>query len=518
DFMNIIRSKMIVNLLIVSLISITVSSYADSGESEICMFVFYEEDCENCQYIIYEFLPQIISEYQDRVSIRYFDISKIENYEALVKLEEAFNSTDNEFPIMVIGNFLLGFEAIEVELETILDKYSKDGIPFQRIDLIKDAQYTEKPIWEEQIEKEGKKHELPEVYLAYFYESGCPKCDRAEYQIKYLQWKYPNLVVKKFNIADRETKKLVEALGEIYNVPDIKRMATPSVYTGQDYLITDDINDKNLIELIERYRYKGTKPPWEDAEDYLKEAEKNIISRFKGLEITTVFIAGLTDGVNPCAFVTIIFFISYLALIGRKGRALLLVGLTFTSAVFITYLLIGLGFLKFIQSLFFIPILARIVYIFTAGVAIVLGGLCIYDYTKYKKGDYDESILKLPDFLHKKIHKVIHEKSKMKNYLLAAFITGIFISLLEFACTGQVYLPTIVFVSNIPSLKVRAVFYLLLYNFCFVIPLIFIFILAYKGMTSEHLTAVWKKKGKIVKLIMALIFFCLAGFLIFYIL
>ncbi|MBA7650474.1 hypothetical protein ES703_58280 [subsurface metagenome] len=278
-----------------------------------------------------------------------------------------------------------------------------------------------------------------------------------------------------------------------------------------------DVNDRNLIELIEKYQYKRTKPPWLRAENYLEKAENNIISRFKGLEITTVFLAGLVDGVNPCAFVTIVFFISYLAFVGRKGKALLLVGLAFTVAVLMTYFLIGLGFLKFIQSLSFIPILARIVYILTAGGVIVLGVLCIYDYMKYSEDDYDESILKLPNFLHKKIHNVIRERVRMRNYLLAAFITGFFISILEFACTGQVYLPTIIFVTNIQSLKSRAILYLIFYNFCFILPLILVFLLAYKGMTSERLSAFWKKRGKMAKLLMAIVFFCLAGLLIFYI-
>jgi len=495
------------------------NSNMDTVKPEICMYIFYEQECESCQNIIIEFLPQILPEYQDRVSIKYFELNNPENYEILIKFEEAYNNTYEETPIIIIGKYLLDYIEIEDKLEKILDKYSKNGIPFQRMELIKGAKYTEIPVWKEQKEEEDsvKKTELSTIYLAYFYETGCKECDRAEYRIKYLQWKFPNLVVKRFNIDNIETKKLAEALGKLYNVPPVKRMVTPSVFIGQDYLITRDVNDKNLIALIEKYKYKGTMPPWEKVEEYLKEAEKNIVNRFKGLVITTVLFAGLVDGVNPCAFVTIVFFISYLAFVGRKGRTLLLVGLSFTVAVFTTYSLIGLGLLKFLQSLSFIPILARIVYLLTAAGAIILGILCIYDYTKYREGDYDDSILKLPDFLHKKINKVIREKVRVRNYLLASFVTGFFISILEFACTGQVYLPTIIFVTNIPSLKARAISYLVIYNFCFILPLVLIFLLAYKGMTSERLTVFWKKEGKIVKLLMAVVFFSLAGLLIFYI-
>jgi len=517
--MKIIKFIMTFCLFLILLGSLTNCPHAQEAKPEICMYIFYGRDCEDCQPIINEFLPQILAECQERVSIRYFEVSDLKNYEALVKFGEVYNKEDNEFPIIIVGRYLLGHREIEAELEKILDEYSKSGVSFQRPQLIKDAQYTETPLWEGQIEKEADviKPEVPKVYLAYFYEFSCKECDRAEYQIKYLQWKYQNLVVKKFDIADAETKKLAEALGELYSVPEVKRMATPSVFIGQDYLVTRGVTDKNLMELIEKYKYKGTTPPWEKAEGHLEKAEKSIINRFKGLEITAVFLAGLVDGVNPCAFVTIIFFLSYAAFVGRKGRTLLLVGSAFTVAVLITYFLVGLGLLKFLQSLSFMPILARIVYMLTAGGAVVLGCLCIYDYTKYREEDYDASLLKLPNFLHKKIHQVVREGVRMRNYLVAAFVTGFFIAILEFACTGQVYLPTIIFVTRVPSLKAKAISYLAVYNFCFILPLVFIFLLAYKGMTSERLSVFWRKKGKAVKLLMAFVFFCLAGFLIFYI-
>jgi hypothetical protein len=62
-----------------------------------------------------------------------------------------------------------------------------------------------------------------------------------------------------------------------------------------------------------------------------------------------VLAAGLLDGVNPCAFVTVIFLLSYLSLLKYRRRDAMLVGAAFTAAMFATYLylLIGLGFLAF---------------------------------------------------------------------------------------------------------------------------------------------------------------------------
>ncbi len=62
-----------------------------------------------------------------------------------------------------------------------------------------------------------------------------------------------------------------------------------------------------------------------------------------------VFLAGLLDGINPCAFTTLIFLISYLRLAGKKGKQILFIGGSFTLAVFLTYFLVGLGAFRFIR-------------------------------------------------------------------------------------------------------------------------------------------------------------------------
>jgi cytochrome c biogenesis protein CcdA len=56
------------------------------------------------------------------------------------------------------------------------------------------------------------------------------------------------------------------------------------------------------------------------------------------------------------------------------------------------------------------------------------------------------------------------------------FITGVVISIIELACTGQVYLPTILFVLGVPELRLQAGVYLVLYNLMFVLPLVVVFL------------------------------------------
>ena len=122
--------------------------------------------------------------------------------------------------------------------------------------------------------------------------------------------------------------------------------------------------------------------------------------------------------------------------------------------------------------------------------------------------------LQLPNFLKKKIHKTIREKSHVRNYIIAAFITGFTVSLLELACTGQVYLPTIIFVNKISSLRIKAIFYLVLYNLMFIMPLVGIFSVAYYGVTTEQLAGFMQDNARAVKLLLtSIFFFILAGIL-----
>jgi hypothetical protein len=122
--------------------------------------------------------------------------------------------------------------------------------------------------------------------------------------------------------------------------------------------------------------------------------------------------------------------------------------------------------------------------------------------------------LQLPDFLKKRIHQTIRKESQSARYFLAAIVAGFIVSLLEFTCTGQVYLPTILFVTNIPSLRASAFSYLVLYNLMFIVPLLTIFGIVYWGVTSEQLAFFLQKRASTIRLLTSILFFVLAGILI----
>ena len=355
------------------------------------------------------------------------------------------------------------------------------------------------------------------VYLAYFSEPGCHDCDKAKIVLKDISAKYPdNIILKSFDISLSEDVELAEALGELYQMPEEERLLVPVIFLGDDYLFRDAITFDNLDKLIQKYLATEITAPWEKVKEKDLTTQERLIARFQSFGLAAVAVSGLIDGINPCAFASIIFFISYLTLINRKGREILWVGGMFTLSVFLTYFLIGNGALEMITSLSFLPLVRKIFVLVTVVLVLILGAVSLYDYLQFKKkGTTKDVKLQLPSFLKNLIHSTIRKNVRLSNYILMAAVTGFIVSLLELACTGQIYLPTIMFISTIPDLKVNALFYLLFYNLMFVVPLVLVFSFTYWGTTSVQWAALTQKNFGKIKIAMSLLFFGLAGLLLY---
>jgi hypothetical protein len=211
-------------------------------------------------------------------------------------------------------------------------------------------------------------------------------------------------------------------------------------------------------------------------------------------------------------------------MVGRKRKEIFWVGMGFTGAGFATHSLLGLGILGFVQHLSFLPLFSRIVYLITFLFSLFLGILSLYDYIQLKRGRPSRMALQVPDSLKKRIHRIIRrregeleagQEGKSTRFLFAAMVIGFIVTLLQSTCTSQVYLPTILFVTNIPSLRGSAIFYLILYNIVYILPLVAIFCIVYWGTTSEQLSFFLQRRTSTIKLFTALFFFALAGILIF---
>ena len=89
----------------------------------------------------------------------------------------------------------------------------------------------------------------------------------------------------------------------------------------------------------------------------------------------------------------------------------------------------------------------------------------------------------------------------------ATVVLGVIVALFELPCTGQTYGPTIVFALRYLSQSIWGPLgWLLLYNVCFIAPLIVLFIAVFFGLTSDRLTAVFRRHIAKTKFAMAAVF------------
>ncbi|MBD3185069.1 DUF1573 domain-containing protein [Candidatus Poribacteria bacterium] len=483
-------------------ISHTDAKVQKTEDGSVCFIMFYSEDCNDCIYVKNELIPVLNEKFSEQLSYKFLSVEDVDNYDLLVSMEEYFGDEGNDIPVIFIGrNVLGGKEEIVNNLGKLVAEYSEQGgCDFPGI-----AEINTK-----KTEKTSEKT----IYIAYFEKPGCKECNRVNYILKSLKRSYPEIQIKRFNSEKKEDIELFEAICCLYKVPKEERLIAPAVFIGEKHLYSDEITDKKLKETVKKYQEIGTTKPWEDAEEIRSSARNNLIERFKTLGPFAILVAGLLDGVNPCAFATIIMFMSYLALVGRKGKDLIYVGTAFTVAVFLTYFLIGLGVFSFIQTLSVFSIFSRILYIIIILLTFVLAVLSLYDFIMVKRGKSQKMFLQLPGFLKDRINKTIRGKMRTKRFIIASFVAGVIVSLMELACTGQVYLPTLCFVVGVPELRRNAILYLLLYNFMFIIPLIVIFILTYLGTSFTSLTKVFQRHLALLKLLTSILFFGLCAFLI----
>ena len=510
------------NILLIFAVILLAGTLCAGGR--VTVHFFYSKSCEHCAEVLEEYFRPLSQEYSSVLILRILEIEEdLSNYEKLIEMEEEFGDEGNEIPVVFVEDSVFGGDEIErlkPYLAALLESASSKSAGKSPADTSKTAAAapadTPEEIAETAEEATTKADRVP-VTLAFFWEPGCEHCQRVTYDLELLKERHPTLIVRDWNIDEREAKKLNEALSIRRDVPQKKHLTTPAIFLADTFFITDGISFRAIDEAVSRLEKSITGDTvWNIPEEELIAAGEAIRSRFKGLQVAPVIGAGLIDGVNPCAFGAIIFFVTFLTVVERKKKEILAVGVAFTLSVFLTYLLIGAGFLRFLQALPFLKTIAHYVYIATGVLAIALGIISLFDFFRSMKGDFGGMVLQLPDKLKKRIHKVIiseNEPRARRNIVIAAISTGFLVSILELACTGQVYLPTIIYVMGAPGLKAKAYLFLLLYNLMFILPLVGVFALVYLGVTSDQLTKFLKRNTPIIKVLTALVFFAMAFFL-----
>ncbi|OPX31021.1 MAG: hypothetical protein B1H08_00130 [Candidatus Omnitrophica bacterium 4484_171] len=346
-----------------------------------------------------------------------------------------------------------------------------------------------------------------------FYSSHCGHCIKLEKEfMPRIINRYKDKVdLETLNVEDSKNLNVLVSLSRQYGK---NRAGVPSVFVGNDFIVGTREIENNLERLIDKYLRKRPVLP------YLFSGV-NLVEQFKAISVLTIVSAGLIDGINPCAFAVIVFFISFLSVYGYNKREIVYIGLSYVLSVFITYILIGLGLFEFFYSMSHFYFIMKLFYYSIAVFCFVLSGFALYDFIRYRKTkENDGLILQLPLFLKKRINFVIGAGLRRKSYTRIielcgiSLLVGFCVSLLEAACTGQVYVPTIAFILKLPQLRIRAAAYLILYNLMFILPLIIIFALSLLGVSSKKFNLFLKNNLARIKVLMVFFFLGMGMFIL----
>lgn len=230
------------------------------------------------------------------------------------------------------------------------------------------------------------------------------------------------------------------------------------------------------------------------------------------MEITSLTIpilvgAALIDSINPCAFGVLIFLIAYLFKAFHSHRSVIIHGLTYISAVFLTYLTAGLLLLPVISQLGRISAAA---YVGIGIILIIFGLLEIKDFFFYGRGP---SLSIFPS-AGRRIEIIVR---RITGKLSTSFFLGVFVALVELPCTGAVYLGVLALVA-LTGLTANNFLLLVIYNLLFVLPLVVILFLIHRGGQTEKFEK-WREQYRgYMRLAIGLLLVALGGWMIMFIL
>ena len=356
------------------------------------------------------------------------------------------------------------------------------------------------------------------VSLAFFTDETCPECARAKGLLEEVKKSLtgPDLTISEYDLdASAKNAHMNKALCSYLRLPSEFHGKRPAVFSSAGALFGDEITEANVLALISAARYKPSPEEIYNRGESQGSATKDLRKEYEALAFTGVVVAGLADGVNPCAFTVIIFLLSYLTLVGKDRHQVLAVGAVFAVAVFLTYFAAGLGLSQVVARLKEISQVVRIVlYGAAAALLLVAAVLSFRDAWLCANGKSDRMALSLPDGLKSRIRRKISRQTRMGLTVGGTALLGVVVALFELPCTGQVYIPIILALHDLPQHFWGPVGWLLLYNLCFIVPLLMVIGAVFCGLTSEKLTDLFRRHVAKTKLALGTAFLLLCALML----
>ena len=302
----------------------------------------------------------------------------------------------------------------------------------------------------------------------------CPHCQKVK---EYIDAKSLQGKIKIIELTNNENIEQFNKECDRLGISPESR-GVPLLVVGNKYYLGDS-------EIIKFLASKEKEPTKQDSSNALNSKDT------QRLGILPVIMAAFTDAINPCAFAILILLMSTLLTKESKKQAIFS-GLLFVLVVYVVYLFLGLGFYKVLSFVNFskwLRLAAKIL-------AIILGLLNIKDAFWYGK----LFVMEVPFKWRPKLKALIKSITSPISVIVIAGLVGLFL----LPCTSGPYLVILGMLATHNNFA-YAFSLLLLYNFVFVLPMLAIVALAYKGIDLQKLEVARKQNIKLTHLIVGIV-------------
>ena len=338
------------------------------------------------------------------------------------------------------------------------------------------------------------------VDLIVFHGQGCPHCAALLEFLEDIEGNYPTLHITEYEVYfNVDNNALFQKLSSAFNT---EIHGVPTAFIG-DKVIAGFSNSigETIEQEIERCAKEGCTSPLEkigqkepssetvvSIGDISPAEDPSKTDALKKVTIPVVLSAAAVDAINPCEFAVLIILLTTILAAGIRKRVLY-AGLAFTSSIYISYFLMGLGLYSAIQA----AGISKTFYAIMAIVAVVIGLFNLKDYLWYGKW----FIMEVPLTWRPKMKSLLRGITSVPG----AFLIGFVVSLFLLPCTSGPYIVILGLLAQTTT-RNHAIMLLLLYNLIFVMPMILITLAIYFGVTTTEKAEEWRqRKLKVLHLI-----------------
>lgn len=359
-----------------------------------------------------------------------------------------------------------------------------------------------------------------QVRLDFFYSPGCTECEQVKKEV------LPQLS-KRFrdsyelfmhDMTEAETIPLLIAYQDRCGNTDNGRVSLVVDHTV--FISGYEAAATGLVDQVSAALQRRGEPGWKfprspfDTDD--EDAKVEIVrQRAGGMTFSVVAIGGLLDGLNPCAISTLIFFMSVLVVTKASRRTRLLVGVSFISASFLVYTALGLGVMYAFRQAPNFALTKKVVEIILGLCMLPLAFLSCRDALRFRKSQRPSDVtLQIPKKTKERIHRFMNSRLGWGGPVLGGLVTGAGVTVLESVCTGQSYVPVLMYMLKQDCTDFCIWVLLIIYNLLFVLPLAVVFVCFHRGMELKSLIT-WSRKNLVaVKILLGFFFAAMAVLLL----